>query len=69
MRSRNAGSSRYNIAELDVLDAYEADNAKDIRNAAVAARTYAKRQQAAGEPVPTFVTRKVEGKFYLIRES
>ena len=69
-RSRVAGVSKYDIASLEVDDAYVSENAKDIRNVTVAARAYSKRLGRNGGVAPKFVTRKTEdGRYALIRES
>lgn len=69
-RSRVAGASKYDIASLEVGDAYVSDQAKDVRNVTVAARAFSKRAAKNGGVAPKFVTRKTDdGRYALIRES
>ena len=70
-RSREGGVTKYKVlSTFAVGDAYVSDKASDVRNAAVAARSIAKRAKANGEPAPVFVTRKrKDGKSALIRKS
>jgi hypothetical protein len=64
-RSRIAGSSKYDLASLEIGDAFVSSDAKDVRNVAVAARAYAKKHNGT-----KYVTRKTEdGDYALIRES
>jgi len=66
----DAGRSRYPIGKLNVGDSISSRKASDIRNARVAANTWAKRQAANGGEKPTFVTRKERSGLYsLIRKS
>jgi hypothetical protein len=63
-RSRTPGVSKYDIASLEVGDAFVSTKQADIRNVAVAARAYAKRN---GGDVK-FATRKTQdGKYALQR--
>ena len=69
-RSRIAGASKYNIAELAVGDGFVSSESKDIRNVTVAARAYAKKIARGGGVAPKYVSRKTpEGDYALIRES
>ena len=69
-RTRQAGSSKYDIASLEVGDAFVSTVAKDVRNVTVAARAYSRRVERNGGPAPKFVTRKLaDGQHALIRES
>ena len=69
-RARLAGVSKYNIARLGVGDAFTSNNPADIRNAAVAARAYAKREKATNGQNLKYVTRKEpNGLSSLIREN